>query len=297
MPARRPARLRSLGGVVALSGIGLALLAPHPAAASSTSSFCRAVSQFNGARPPSDQASISALKKLAQASPRDVQRSLNVIIQTAKRTDATTALLQAARPSTVVSDAVTVAGDAVVQASNQRCHVAVHFGSAVPTGISERKVKPADWVRNVCASLASWGTSLRDAGLNLATPGGGLTTTLPAERSLVQQFVSTAVTRTAQLLAELNGAGTPAAPQGAAYTAFLHDGVAKAHQAFVAAQPTAATLSDDVHTFQTQAQALVQRLDNAGKGVEALVREADAQIGDRALVKAFTTEPTCGGIA
>jgi hypothetical protein len=297
MHGRRRARRRSLGRVLALVGVGVALLTPSPAAASSPSSFCRAVSQFNAARPPSDQASISALKKLAQASPRDVQRSVNVIIQTAKRTDATTALLQAALPSNALSEAVTVAGNAVVQASNGRCHIAVHFGAAVPTGISQQKVKPADWVRNVCATLASWGSSLRDAGLNLATPGGGLTTTLPTERGLIQQFVSTAVTRTAQLLAELNGAGTPSAPQGAAYTAFLHDGVAKAHQAFVAAQPTAATLADDVHTFQTQAQALVQRLDTAGKGVEALVREADAQIGDRVLVKAFAAEPTCGGIA
>ena len=105
------------------------------------------------------------------------------------------------------------------------------------------------------------------------------------------------MTRTDQLLSELNGAGTPAAAHGAAYAAFVHDGVARAHQAFASAQPAAATLSDDPHTFQTQAQALVQRLENAGRGVETLIRGADTQIGDRILVKAFTTEPTCVGIA
>jgi hypothetical protein len=255
------------------------------------------VAAFNAARPPSDRASINDLKQLAHASPRDVQGALSVIIQAARRADATTVLLQAGLPRTARSAPVTVAGGTVVQASAQLCHDAVAFAAGVPTGVSERKVKPTVWVRTVCASLAAWGTSLRDAGLSLATPGSGLTTTLPDERGLVQQFVGTAVTRTDQLLTELNGAGTPAAAQGPAYAAFVHDRVAKAHQAFAAAQPAAAALPDDPHTFQTQAQTLVQRLDATGKDVEALVREADAQIGDRALVKAFSAEPTSTGRA
>jgi hypothetical protein len=185
----------------------------------------------------------------------------------------------------------------VAQLSTQTCHVAVKFGAAVPTGISERKVKPATWVRAVCTSLSAWGASLRDAGLNLATPGGGLTTTLGTERSLVQQFVGTSATRTDQLLSELNRAGTPATPQGAIYAAFVHDGVDNAHQAFVTAEPAAATLPDDVRSFQTQAQRLVQRLNDTGKSVEGLIRDTNARLNDRVLVKAFTNEPTCGGIA
>jgi hypothetical protein len=292
----RRARLHRVAVRTALLVLGTALWAPG-AAASGTGAFCRAVAEFNAARPPSARASIDDLRRLAQASPRDVQRALTVIVQAAQRADAATVLLQAGLTRTAPSAPVTVAGGAVVQASVERCHDAVNFAAAVPTGVSERKVKPTAWVRAVCTSLAAWGTRLRDAGLSLATPGSGLTTTLPTERGLVQQFVGTAVTRTDQLLSELNGAGTPAAAHGAAYAAFVHDGVARAHQAFASAQPAAATLSDDPHTFQTQAQALVQRLDATGKDVEAVIREADAQIGDRVLVKAFATEPACTGIS
>ena len=265
--------------------------APHP------SPFCTALGIFNATRPSSRAESLTGLKRLGQAAPVRVKNALTAITKAAKNGDVASVLTQASGAQPVQPGPLATAGSTVAAAAVQNCHASVDFLAAVPTGISERKVSPEVWTRTICSSLSAWGQSLNAAGANLVTPLGGVTTTIPEERSEFSQFVGTAIIGTQQLINQLDNAGTPKTKRGAAFAAFLHDGVTQAQQGFVQAQPAAQALPDDPQAFQVQTKALVQDVSDAGMRVVLGLHNAESEIKDPALSQAFFAESTCKGIA
>ncbi len=289
-------RVGRLGfGVVAIVAVLVAgFSAAVPASAAPNTKFCAAVRTFNAARPSSKDEAVAALKKLASASAPDVKAALNVIAQEADTVDAASALAQAAGNS-AESTPLTMAGSTVAAAADQTCHQTVNFAGAVPTGVSKRSVNPAGWARTVCARLSAWGQTVNDAGASLVTTANGQTT-LPDVRNTLSQFLSQAVAATRQLNTELGGAGIPKTPNGDMFASSIRLGVSRTLLIFVGAQPLVQTLPNDASTFQTKAQALVTRLDAAGRSVEALVRVAETQIKAPALVAVVARQPGCAGI-
>jgi hypothetical protein len=284
----------------AVFGLGLLLVAaPFAGRASATprlTPFCAAVRAFNANRPPSKAESVASLQHLTQASPATLRTRLRVLVRAVQRGDPSVVLAQASGSQSPPAAAVTKAGNAATSHAKQSCGIPVNFLAALPTGISPRPVDPAVWARTVCASLSSWGASLKDAGSNLLTPLSGVTTTLPEVRSALATFLGASILRTQQLVDQLDNAGSPNAPNGNAFAAFIHDGVTQAQQAFVAAVPAAQALPNDPQGFQVEGQALVQQLDDAGTQVAALARTAEAQIKAPALRRALSSEPACAGI-
>ncbi len=276
--------------ILTVSFVGRASAAPRPTA------FCVAVLAFNANRPPSESEAVAALQRLAGAAPTTVRTRLRVIVRAVERGDPSVVLAQANGSQTPPSAALAAAGNAVASHANHTCGVSVNFLAAVPTGISARPVDPAVWARTVCGSLSSWGQSLKDAGSSLLTPLSGVTTTLPEVRSALSQFLGAAILRTQQLLDQLDEAGTPKAAHGNAFVAFIHDGVTQAQQVFLEAEPAAQSLPNDPQGFQIEGQALVQKLDDAGRQVAALARTAEAQIKAPTLRRALSSEPACAGI-
>jgi hypothetical protein len=292
----RPPRVDRLGlGVIAIVAVLVAgFSAAVPAGAAPNAKFCAAVRTFNATRPSSKDEAVTALKKLASASAPDVKAAVNVIAQEADTVDAASALAQAAGNS-AESTPLTLAGSAVAAAADQTCHVTVNFAAAVPTGVSKRNVNPAGWARTVCASLSAWGQIVNDAGANLVTAANGQTT-LPDVRNTLSQFLSKAVAATEELNTELGGAGIPKAPRGDAFASSIRLGVSRTLLVFVGAQPVVQELPNDASAFQVSAQALVTRLDAAGRSVEGLVRMAGTQIKAPALVTVLARQPGCAGI-
>lgn len=259
-------------------------------------SFCAAVRSFNATHSSSKADSDTALRRLARASPSGVKPAVDRIARALERGDPAAVLVEATAVQAVRPTPLTVAGGTVDDASNQTCHVAVNLLAAVPRGVSKTTVDVRAWTRAVCTKLAAWGSSLRDSGSNLATPTNGITTTLSEVRSALAQFIGTSAIRTQELVDGLDQAGIPKASHGAAVASYLQTGVSRAQRAFVTMQPAAQALPDDPRAFQVAAQALVQRLDNVGKQVEALVHDAETSIRDRTLDRAFGSEPACAGI-
>jgi hypothetical protein len=147
----------------------------------------------------------------------------------------------------------------------------------------------------MCTSLSTWGHTVNDAGGSLVTTANGQTT-LPDVRNTLSQFLSKAVAATQQLNTELGGAGLPKTPHGAAFASSIRVGVSSALLVFVGAQPSVQTLPNDAAEFQVKAQALVAKLDGAGRSVEALVRAGEIAVKDRALAAALARQPACAGI-
>jgi hypothetical protein len=283
------------GAAALVVAVAAGLSAAVPAgAAPSPKTFCAAVRTFNATRPSSKDETVAALKKLAGASAPDVKAAVNVIAQEADTVDAASALAHAAGDS-AESTPLTVAGSTVSAAADQRCHLAVNFAAAVPTGVSKRRVNPVGWVRTVCASLSAWGQTVNDAGASLVTTANGQTT-LPDVRDTLSQFLSKAVAATEQLNTELGGAGIPKTPKGDVFSASVRLGVSKALLVFVGAQPRVQTLPNDASAFQVKAQALIKELDAAGRSVEALVPVAETQIKAPALVAVFAHQRGCAGV-
>lgn len=282
-----------LGAATAGLGVTVVLAAPL-GAASAPKSFCAAVRTFNAARPSSKDEAVAALNKLAAAAPASVRDAARLLANQADAVDPASVLAQASGDS-IESTALTTAGAAVSAAVSQSCTTPLNFAAAVPTGVSKRQVSPAAWSRTMCTSLSTWGHTVNDAGASLVTTANGQTT-LPDVRNTLSQFLSKAVAATQQLNTELGGAGLPKTPNGAAFASSIRIGVSSALLVFVGAQPSVQTLPNDAAAFQVQAQALVTKLDTAGRSVEALVRAGEIAIKDRALATALARQPACAGI-
>ncbi|HSO95434.1 MAG TPA: hypothetical protein VLV81_05280 [Acidimicrobiia bacterium] len=265
-----------------------------PAEAAPGAKFCVAVRTFNATRPSSQDEAVTALQKLAAASIPSVRAAVNLITQEADTVDAATALAQAAGNASQATP-LTAAGLTITGAADQTCHLAVNFAGAVPTGVSKRRVNAAGWARTVCSSIAAWGHTVNDAGANLVTAANGQTT-LSDLRVTLSQFLSKAVAATQTLNTQLGGAGVPIAPSGAAFAASIRLGVSRTLLTFVGEQPSVSALPDDASAFQTTAQALVTKLDTAGRSVQSLVQEAEIAFKAKALAAVFARQPGCAGI-
>jgi len=291
---RRRVRHAGLGAVAIVAVVAAGYFTAVPAAAAPGSKFCAALRTFNATRPSSQDEAVTALKRLASASAPDVKAAVNVIAQEADTVDAASALAQAAGNS-AESTPLTTAGFTIAAAAEQTCHLTVNFAGAVPTGVSKRPVNAAGWARTVCTSVSAWGQTVNAAGANLVTTANGQTT-LSDLRGTLSDFLSTAVVATAQLNTELGGAGIPKTAHGDLVASSIRLGVSRALLVFVGAQPLVQTLPNDAAAFQTKAQALVTKLDAAGRSVEALVKVAETQFKVPALVAVFARQPGCAGI-
>lgn len=291
---RRSVRRVGFGAVAIVATLVGGSFTAVPAGAAPGSKFCAALRTFNATRPSSKDEAVTALKKLASASPADVKAAVNVIAQEADTVDAASALAQAAGNS-AESTPLTLAGSTVVAAADQTCHLTVNFAGAVPTGVSKRSVNPAGWARTVCASISAWGQTVNAAGASLVTSANGQTT-LSDLRVTLSQFLSTAVGATEQLNTELGGAGIPKSPNGDVVASSIRLGVSRTLLVFVGSQPLVPDLPNDAAAFQTTAQALVTKLDAAGRSVEALVKVALTQFKAPALGTVVARQPGCAGI-
>jgi len=271
-------------------------LAAPASAASRPTPFCAAVHAFTVYRPPTRATTVAALDRLGKASPAQVRNALRVISRAVKRGDPSLVFVQAAGSQNFPSPTLSAAGQVVISAAAQSCHLAVNFLNAVPTNISAQRADPTVWAQTVCTSLSSWGQDLKNSGATLLTPLSGITTTLPEVRNGLFQFVSGAVFRTQELVNQLNVAGTPDTPDGGNFAGIVHDGVTATLQTFVGALPVTQALPNDPQGFQVDAQALVQRLDDAGRSVAAVVQTAESQTNLPALRRVFSSEPSCAGI-
>ena len=281
-----------------LAGAGLLALplASSGSAASTSSSLCAAVRSFDAVHPTSRAESVAALQALATASPTGVRKALTVIERAVQGEDPAAVLGEADAALAGQASPLAEAATTVMTKVDQTCHVPVHFLAAVPSGLSDQLVAPKVWARTICSQLSAWGQNLMDSGSRLLTPAGGVTVTLPEVRSELADFLDASSLRTQQLIDQLDEAGTPKVAAGHAIAAFVLNGVAHAKQVFMEAQPAAQALPDDPHAFQVAAQALVQTLDDTGRQVAALVRNAETQFKVRALDAALSAEAACAGI-
>lgn len=290
-PWRRAARVAGVslfGLVAAWSWVAPAGAAPSP------KSFCDAVRAFNATRASSKDEAVAALKKLTAASPPSVKDAMRLITQQADAVDPASVLTQAAGAQ-VQATSLTMAGSAVAAESDQACQVTLNFTAAVPSGVSHRKVSPAGWARTVCTTFSTWGHTVNDAGANLVTAANGQTT-VPDLRLTLSQFLTKAVAATQQLTTDLGAAGIPKTPNGDAFASSLRRGVGVTLLVFAGAQPTVLDLPTDAQAFQVRAQALVAKLDGAGRSVQMLVRLAETQITAPTLNAVFARQPGCAGI-
>jgi hypothetical protein len=291
---RRTGRRAAVGAAAIVAACTAGLFVAVPACAAPGTKFCAALRTFNATRPSSKDEAVTALTKLASASTPQVKAAVTVIAQEADTVDAASALAQAAGNS-AESKPLTVAGSTVAAAADQMCHLTVNFAGAVPTGVSKRSVNPAGWARTVCTSISGWGQTVNAAGASLVTSANGQTT-LSDLRVTLSQFLSTAVGATEQLNTELGGAGLPKTPNGVVVASSIRLGVSRTLLVFVGAQPLVPDLPNDAAAFQTTAQALVTKLDAAGRTVEALVNVALTQYKAPALAAVFAHQPGCAGI-
>ncbi len=276
---------------------GLAAVAPWAGAAGAAArpkSFCAAVRDFNATTASTKDEAVAALKTLTAASPPSVRAAMRLITDQADAVDPGSVLAQASGAQ-VESTPLTAAGSTVAAAADQACHELVNFTAVVPTGISHRKVNPTGWARTVCASLSTWGQTANDAGANLVTAANGQTTVV-ALRSTLSQFLTKAIAATQQLNSQLGAAGVPRTPNGDAFTLVIRRGVGVTLLVFAGAQPTVQNLPNDAQAFQVDAQALVGKLDGAGRSVQMLVRLAELQIKAPALRAVLARQPGCAAI-
>ena len=291
---RRTGRRAAVGAAAIVAACTAGLFVAVPARAAPGTKFCAALRTFNATRPSSKNEAVTALTKLASASTPQVKAAVTVIAQEADTVDAASALAQAAGNS-AESTPLTVAGSTVGAAADQTCHLTVNFAGAVPTGVSKRSVNPSGWARTVCTSISAWGQTVNAAGASLVTSANGQTT-LSDLRVTLSQFLSTAVGATEQLNTELGSAGLPKTPNGAVVASSIRLGVSRTLLVFVGAQPLVPDLPNDAAAFQTTAQALVTKLDAAGRTVEALVNVALTQYKAPALAAVFAHQPGCASI-
>ncbi len=283
-----------VGAAVVVGVLGAGAVDPPHAGAASRPKFCAALTTFNATRPTSRDETVAALHKLAAASPANVKAAVILIANEAETVDAASALAQAGGNAAETTP-LTMAGGTVTAAADATCHVAVNFAGAVPSGVSKRLVNPSGWARTVCSSVSTWGATVNTAGASLVTTANGQTT-VPDLRNTLSQFLTQAVTATQQLNTELGGAGIPKTPHGAEFASSVRLGVSRTLLIFVGSQPQVQSLPTDASAFQVKAQALVAKLDAAGRSVEGLVREAESQLEVPALAALFAREPGCSGI-
>jgi hypothetical protein len=163
--------------------------------------------------------------------------------------------------------------------------------SAAP---ASRKSTANAWAHAVCSSVGGWEKSIGTRAGALNKLSG---TNLPAVKRALVNFLSGVVGDTQTVIAQLDKAGTPSAPNGAAAAKALHSAFVQTKSFYVADLAKAKALPVSPATKLLAGEtALGKSIDAQNKRLVTIFGSLKTRYPSKALAKAFKTDPACRAI-
>jgi hypothetical protein len=181
---------------------------------------------------------------------------------------------------------------AVVFAAAAMALVAASTASGRPSGAS---TPPRTWARQVCTSVSVWQKKLngRAAVLSKVT-----STDLRRLRRALTVFLSGVVTDTNSLIADIDRAGTPSLPHGAAIRKGFRVGLVQTRDYFAADARKAKKLPvSDPKRFATGAAALGKAIQRQGGAITKTFSALEGKFGSSELNKAMKPIAACSALS
>jgi hypothetical protein len=151
----------------------------------------------------------------------------------------------------------------------------------------------SQWVGQFCSSFGSYLTSLQTQSNNLQTQANNATD-LQQGKTLLVNFINSAVSETNNLVSQLDALGPAPTKDGAAISQAIVGGIQQLGVAFSGAQAQAQALpTDDPTVFQNQAKAIDTSLSNASTQIGNNIKGAAQKYPTDNLQAQFNTNPTC----
>jgi hypothetical protein len=150
---------------------------------------------------------------------------------------------------------------------------------------------PQEWSADVCGALQSWRSDLETKTNDLQSTAAGATSVAEG-RDLIVDFLDETITRTDQMLNEVEAAGSPDVDDGETIARDFRTQLAKIKPIFEDAREKAADLPDDPQGFAEGAQEIGTAMSTAGEQVGAEFESSD-KFDSPELEKAFNDEPAC----
>lgn len=151
---------------------------------------------------------------------------------------------------------------------------------------------PEEWSADVCGALNDWKNDL-EQGANELQDTAANTTSIAEGRDLIVDFLDTTVTRTDQMLSEVEAAGNPAVDNGEAIAHDFNEELAKIKPVFEDAREKAAALPDDPQAFVQGAQEIGTSMASAGGAVGAQLEATTEKFDAPELEEAFNETAAC----
>jgi hypothetical protein len=150
---------------------------------------------------------------------------------------------------------------------------------------------PEEWSADVCGALSSWKSDLETRANELQDTAASATS-IAEGRDLIVDFLDETITRTDQMMNELEAAGNPAVDDGETIAREFRAEIAKIKPIFEDAREKAAALPEDPQGFAEGAQEIGTAMSTAGDQVGAEFESSD-KFDSPELEKAFDEDPAC----
>jgi hypothetical protein len=150
---------------------------------------------------------------------------------------------------------------------------------------------PEEWTADVCGAISGWKADLEQRANELQDTAAGASS-ISEGRDLIVDFLDTTITRTDQMLNEVEAAGNPAVDDGETIARDFRAELAKIKPIFEDAREKAAALPDDPQGFAEGAQEIGTAMADAGDQVGAEFESSD-KFNSPELEQAFNDDPAC----
>jgi hypothetical protein len=149
-------------------------------------------------------------------------------------------------------------------------------------------VKPAVYVKSLCAALGTWKSTIQTAGLQLESSGAASAARPVAKRDY-QRFVAVLVSATQHAASALQSAGTPAVTNGTQIASGLNRAFVAASRRLAQANAQAQTIpTTSASSFQLGASAVTSEIRTALSGIAGVTPRKSP-----GLRAAAAKEPAC----
>jgi hypothetical protein len=152
---------------------------------------------------------------------------------------------------------------------------------------------PDQWSGDICTAVADWAQDLQT---RAGQPPKSTRTVADIREQLVD-FISDVVTRTDQMLADVEAAGKPSVEDGDKIARDLLARLQSLRATLVRARQTMQRLPDDPSKFGPAAQDLGASIQKAGSDIGDQIDQLDEKYDAEELSKSFNDNPRCSDLA
>lgn len=153
---------------------------------------------------------------------------------------------------------------------------------------SSNQVKPAAYVKSMCAALGNWKNTIQSAGVALQSSGAA-SSSRPVAKTDYERFVRSLVTATRRATGQLKAAGVPDVSGGRQLAIRLTSAFDQATRRLAKAQLQARAIkTDSAASFQSGARAVTTEIKSSLQSIAAVAPGSSPQ-----LRQAAAKEPRC----